>query len=101
MTKCGACGAQLTLSGSTPSIRSGDIAYHLACAPTPLVEGASEEFRAVMKKGVRYFVDKYSDTTASPEMMGKRFLELGQAIEAERERRPASGVSNRQELASS
>lgn len=70
-----------------PAIRSEGEAYHLACAPPPLLESAAEEYRAIVRKGVRYFVGKYSCEPVEEAQLGERFLELGRALDAESLRR--------------
>jgi len=49
-----------------------------------LVELASEEYRAILRKGVRYFLEKYSGPPGTNPDLGVEFLELGKAVEAER-----------------
>jgi hypothetical protein len=87
MTPCAACGEPLPPSDRRPAVRAGGEVYHVSCAPSSLIESASEEYRAVIRKGVRYFVEKYGDAPAENADVGARFLELGHAIESERERR--------------
>jgi hypothetical protein len=53
-----------------------------------LVVSAAEEYRAILRKGVRYFVEKYSVDSVGVADIGARFLVLGQALESEIRRRP-------------
>jgi hypothetical protein len=87
MTVCGACGGPLGPSDSRPAIRGDGVVYHIGCAPSAVVQAVSEEYRAIVRKGVRYFVEKYSESSVGDGEIGVRFLELGRAIEAERSRR--------------
>jgi len=87
MTGCAKCAEAASPAGARSLVRSGDVVYHLECAPPELIESGSEEYRAILRKGVRYFVEKYAvDRPADPEL-GGRFLELGRALDAERARR--------------
>jgi hypothetical protein len=90
MVACAACGKPIPPDRSAPAIRSGEAVYHLRCAPGQLIEGASEEYQAILKKGVRYFVEKYSSLPEPSADVGNDFLELGRAFEAEREHRKGS-----------
>jgi hypothetical protein len=87
MTVCAICAGPLGASDPRPTVRSEDAVYHLACAPTTLLESASEEYLAIVRKGVRYFVEKYSSSPVEAAEVGARFLELGRALDAERHRR--------------
>jgi hypothetical protein len=87
MSGCAGCGRPLQGDPGGPAIRDGGVPYHLACAPVPLLLAASEEYRAIVRKGVRYFLEKYGDGTTEGEDLVRRFLDLGRAVEAERERR--------------
>jgi hypothetical protein len=87
MSVCVACGKPISLDGTQPVLRSADAIYHLTCAPGELLESAGDEYQAILKKGVRYFVEKYSGPAEPPLDPGARFLNLGRAVEAERERR--------------
>jgi hypothetical protein len=89
MTNCPACGGAIDPGGSPPSLRAGEHRYHPSCAPPEVVAAALEEYEAILRKGIRYFVEKYGDTPPSPAELGTRFLNLGRALEAERERRTA------------
>jgi len=51
------------------------------------VEQASEEYRAILRKGVRFFLEKYAGSPGTNPDLGVEFLELGKAVEAERARR--------------
>lgn len=90
MTACAKCGEPIQPSGPRAAIRSGDDVYHVACAPAALVESALEEYRAILRKGVRYFVEKYGTLPSADPDLGLHFLELGRALEAEQHRRGAS-----------
>jgi hypothetical protein len=87
MTACAACAGAIEPGGSRSALRSGERVYHVACAPTELLESASEEHRAIVRKGVRYFVEKYSAGPEGDPDVGRSFVELGRAIDVERERR--------------
>lgn len=91
MKVCAACAGPLPPSDPGPTIRSEQETYHLACAPPALLEGALEEHRAIVRKGVRYFVGKYSELSAEDGDLGSRFLELGRALAAEQNRRRPLG----------
>jgi len=87
MEDCATCGRPLGPGDPRPTLRSDGSAFHLSCAPSELVDRASEEYRAIVRKGVRYFVEKYAGTLPTSADASVRFLELGRAIEAERARR--------------
>jgi len=87
MPDCVACGRPVATSDSEPLLRAGAKTYHVACAPMSLVEQASEEYRAILRKGVRYFVEKYWDPAGGHEDLAGEFLALGRALERERDRR--------------
>jgi hypothetical protein len=93
MVTCSSCGRPFSASESELSFRSGDALYHVACAPTALLDSASEEFEAVLRKGIRYFVEKYSGPEGPPGDPGARFLALGRAIEQERSRRKGTAAT--------
>jgi hypothetical protein len=86
MTSCAGCAGDVDPHAALPGIRSGSEVYHLACAPTALLDSASEEYRAIVRKGVRYFVEKFGEPPSGGDL-GTRFLDLGRAVEAERVRR--------------
>jgi hypothetical protein len=85
MTPCAKCGA--ALSEERPGIRAESGVFHVTCAPSELVERASDEYRAIVRKGVRYFVEKYAEEGRSESDTGAEFLRLGRELEAERTRR--------------
>jgi hypothetical protein len=87
MTNCSGCNRPVVPSDTQPALRSGPEEYHLSCAPEAMLEAAAEEYRAIVRKGVRYFVEKYSVGAVEAPEVGRRFSELGQAIEAESGRR--------------
>jgi hypothetical protein len=101
-TSCPACGRALAESDTPRAIQDGENgAYHLRCAPAGLLRQADEEWSAVLRKGVRYFVAKYGISGAvidarSPAIspshgdeIGAVFLELGKAVREELDRRTA------------
>jgi hypothetical protein len=90
MTECAQCGRPVDSASPSLGLRSGERVYHVACAPSELLDRAEEEHAAILRKGVRYFVEKYSlGPTPGPEVAGA-FLELGRALESERARRGRS-----------
>ncbi|MGI0071900.1 MAG: hypothetical protein ACRECT_07570 [Thermoplasmata archaeon] len=89
MTRCAGCSKPLEPAVTEEILRSGGDLYHLACVPGALLATAAEEYQAILRKGVRYFVDKYGDPAVEHDDLGDRFLRLGRAVEAERRRRPA------------
>jgi hypothetical protein len=90
MANCAACGRAVVPSDEISTLRSDAGSFHLACAPNELVERASEEYRAILRKGVRYFVDKYAGFPSPTADLGGQFGDLGRAVEGERERRARS-----------
>jgi hypothetical protein len=84
---CGSCGRPISAEGSPPALRSGDLYFHTPCAPDELLHDASGEYEAVLRKGVRYFVEKFGEPPVPVEGTVRRFLALGEAIQAERDRR--------------
>lgn len=91
MVGCAKCGRPFDPGASSVTLRSDRGRFHLPCAPTDLLESAVEEYGAILRKGVRYFVEKYSASPSTPAEIGPRFLELGQAVESERARRALPG----------
>ena len=91
---CARCGKSLADDRGELWLRSGTSRYHLACAPNDLIESASEEYQAILRKGIRYFDEKYSEPSESNGGLGDRFLALGRAVEAERDRRRARRPSD-------
>jgi hypothetical protein len=89
MEECAGCGESVELGGPSPVLRSSGKFYHLTCAPADLVNNAAEEYQAILRKGMRYFVEKYSAPGDSETDLGSRFLALGRSIEEERRRRGA------------
>jgi hypothetical protein len=69
--------------------------YHLRCVPGPLLDAACEEYRAILRKGVRYFVEKYAAGPLDGPELGARFLDLGRALKNEQERRAQRSVAPR------
>jgi hypothetical protein len=91
MNGCAACSAPVAdAPGETPPLRAGSQFYHLACAPAELLDAATDEYRAIVRKGVRYFVEKYGEPASAGSDVGARFVALGRALEGERERRERS-----------
>lgn len=88
MPVCATCGNSLLPTDRQPAIRSGEAAYHLRCAPSELLDSAAEEYHAILRKGVRYFLEKYAPAADAEADPANRFLALGRGIEEERERRP-------------
>jgi hypothetical protein len=86
MTTCAVCQLGIDLEGGF-GIRSGDQAFHIGCAPEALLMEACDEYEAIVRKGVRYFVEKYSVGAADPKNAAPRFMQLGAILEAERQRR--------------
>ena len=87
MTECDECGQELAPTDRCSALRQGTAWYHLACAPRELVATAFEEHQAILRKGIRYFVEKYSAAPADALQLGATFVDLGRALEAERARR--------------
>jgi hypothetical protein len=87
MTACRGCGADLGSVRPGIVFRTGDSLYHFPCAPGDLLAAASEEYRAIVRKGVRYFVEKYSTLPQDESSVLQGFLALGDAIDQERGRR--------------
>ncbi len=87
MTGCAVCGGALPPSDSRPALRAADRIVHVACAPAPILESAYEEYTAIVRKGVRYFVEKYAASAIAPPDVGATFLEIGRSLGQERERR--------------
>jgi hypothetical protein len=85
MTECSACRQPGT--EERPLVRTEALFFHTQCAPRELIESASEEYRAILRKGVRYFVEKYSVDASAQTDPAEEFLRLGNAIEAERSQR--------------
>ncbi len=70
-----------------PALRGPGGSYHLGCAPAPLLEAAIEEHAAIVRKGVRYFVEKYDGSAEAAGDWGARFVALGSALDRERQSR--------------
>ncbi|MFZ3356165.1 MAG: hypothetical protein WA549_05325 [Thermoplasmata archaeon] len=86
MTNCADCGAVIG-SDPRPAIRSGPQSYHLTCAPAALLAEAQDEYEAILRKGVRYFLEKYHVGPTEAAHPGPQFVALGSAIATERTRR--------------
>jgi hypothetical protein len=86
MTNCAECGAAIDLD-ARPAIRAGAQCFHLTCAPAALLAGAQEEYEAILRKGVRYFLEKYHPGPLDSTAPGSEFLAFGSALAAERARR--------------
>ncbi len=87
MATCAGCGQPIERS-STEAIRTGEQAFHLSCAPLPLLDDAREEYEAILRKGVQYFVEKYHVGSTDGSRPERLFIAMGAALEAERARRP-------------
>ncbi|MFZ0891113.1 MAG: hypothetical protein WB778_08575 [Thermoplasmata archaeon] len=86
MTDCAGCGLAID-SDLRPAIRSGSQRFHLPCAPAALLAEAQEEYDAILRKGLRYFLEKYHAGPTESKSPGPQFIELGSALAAERTRR--------------
>jgi len=89
MVDCAACGRAVGSADEPPPLRSEGRFYHLACAAPELLDQVSEEYRAIVRKGIRYFVDKYAGPDSADSDPAPRFLTIGRAVEEERARRAA------------
>jgi hypothetical protein len=89
VTQCRSCGAVLSDAPAEPGLRSSEGVYHVRCAPDVLLRDAADEYAAIVRKGVHYFVEKYGAPTTESEPVGERFVGLGTAVLAETERRNA------------
>jgi hypothetical protein len=92
ISTCAGCGQPIRSADPWPALWSGGVPYHLACAPSGAIESAAEEYQAILRKGVRYFVDKYGGPSDSAKDIGGRFLTLGRAVEEEQVRRSKSAT---------
>lgn len=90
MDRCAGCGVALSAHPPRPLVRGEGRSFHVGCAPGPLLAGAVEEYRAILRKGVRYFVEKYSVSGDPPTEPGVLFVTLGDALEAEARRRESA-----------
>jgi hypothetical protein len=90
MVDCVACGSPLGGEHESPGIRGPAGAYHLSCAPDHLLRDADEEYAAIVRKGVRYFLEKFGTSSDGATDPGEAFLSLGSAIRRERSRRPGA-----------
>ena len=86
MAICSACRKQISGKEGDRGIRERDHVYHIACAPNDLLDDAASEWSAILDRGVRYFVKKYSPRGVRP---GGRaayidhFADMGKEIAAE------------------
>ena len=87
MTECAVCGGSLPPLDPRPALRGPDRVVHVACAPAPLIDSAYEEYHAIVRKGIRYFVEKYGASEVAPAEVGAVFLEIGRSLDDERTRR--------------
>jgi hypothetical protein len=85
MPECTGC--RRAVSASEDTIRGPAGPYHMGCAPNSLVEAAAEEHAAIVRKGVRYFVEKYDGFPSATTDWGPRFVALGTALQRERSSR--------------
>ncbi len=91
MVNCSACGKTISGKGRDQGIRERELVYHISCAPSDLLDDAVSEWNAILDRGIKYFVRKYSPRA------GKRsggratnvgdFADLGVALIAETKRR--------------
>ena len=89
MIQCSACGKPVGVGGGEPSLRHGQMIYHVRCAPQDVIETVAAEYQAILRKGVRYFVEKYSGSSNPESDLGGQFLALGGAVLEEQLRREA------------
>jgi hypothetical protein len=89
MADCSVCGAPVGGAAGGPGIRAEAEIYHVRCAPDTLLRAAGEEYEAILRKGVSYFVEKYGVAPSDPPRSGAEFLEVGTAVLQERARRTA------------
>lgn len=87
MAECPHCGAAVTRGEESAALRGPGGVYHLGCTPADLLATAHEEYQAIVRKGVRYFVEKYGLGPATGDGTEARFLALGVAIAREQSRR--------------
>ncbi len=89
MSICPGCGREVPEGVTGSSIRGAEGLYHLPCAPEALVDAAREEWEAILRKGIRYFLGKYaSESPAGPTPPpAEAFLEMGEALADEQDRR--------------
>ncbi len=65
MVNCSGCGRAVE-GGEAINIGIEEKVFHLSCAPDQLVDDALEEWSAIVKRGVTYFVGKYQPPNARP-----------------------------------
>ena len=87
MVACAGCGNPIGPDGDSVGLRDTEAVYHVRCAPTPLLAAAGDEYEAILRKGVSYFVGKYGSPSHPAEDPGSTFLIVGNAIRVERQRR--------------
>jgi hypothetical protein len=95
LSDCAVCGQPILVQDAGAALWSGGAPYHLGCAPSEVVENAAEEYQAILRKGVRYFIEKYGGPVDSANDLGRRFLALGQAVEEEQARRTKTSTRSR------
>jgi hypothetical protein len=95
--ECRSCGRPIDADGREPGLARGEESYHLHCAPTDVVRDATEEWNAIVRKGVRYFIEKYVpaelrqasklDPMDRSTAYGEQFVAVGLALQSEVRRR--------------
>jgi hypothetical protein len=95
--ECGSCGRPIDAQGREPGLARGEESYHLRCAPIDVVRDATEEWNAIVRKGVRYFIEKYVpaelrhgselDPNDRSAAYGEQFVAVGLALQSEARRR--------------
>ncbi len=94
MVACKACGKKVATEAGGIGVRERDQAYHIACAPDDLLGDALSEWDAILDRGIKYFVKKYSVTDQKKALKLNRqsysaqFARMGEALKNElRERK--------------
>lgn len=89
MVACGVCGKEIRRGGGANGIHERDQVYHIECAPEDLLDDAASEWSAIFRKGVKYFIKKYSVHMKSGGRLAyvDRFADMGRGITAELKRR--------------
>jgi hypothetical protein len=95
LTACAVCGQPILVEDAGAAVWYGGAPYHLGCAPSEAVVNAAEEYQAILRKGVRYFIEKYGGPADSANDLGRRFLALGRAVEEEQARRTKTSTRSR------
>ncbi len=89
MVSCAACGKLISAQGSASGIRERDQVYHIHCAPDDLLGDAATEWGAILDRGMKYFVKKYSIRKKPGDRFAHvgRFSDMGRGITAELKKR--------------